>query len=70
MVVYRAAATIESKWMDAWVTYMCRLNTEAQGMFANLVRGDKYSKRSVVLTNKKYQTWALDNQHLFASDKV
>jgi hypothetical protein len=46
-----------------------RLDKEAQGMFANGVRNPKYAKQSMVMTNKKFTKWAMDNNYLFASDK-
>jgi hypothetical protein len=69
MVVYRTLATLDKDWVDAWLDYMVRLDKEAQGMFANGVRDPKYAKQSMVMTNKKFTKWAMDNQHLFASDK-
>jgi hypothetical protein len=48
---------------------MARLDKEAQGMFANGVRQPKYSKQSLVMTNKKFTQWAMDNNYMFASDK-
>jgi hypothetical protein len=69
MVVYRALATLEKDWIDNWMTYMDRLSKEAQGMFANGVRAPKYSKQSLVMTNKKFTQWAMDNNYLFAADK-
>ena len=69
MVVYRTLATLEKDWIDAWMDYMVRLDKEAQGMFANGVRNPKYAKQSMVMTNKKFTKWAMDNNYLFASDK-
>mgnify|MGYP003643855319 FL=1 len=69
MVVYRTLSTLEKDWVDAWMDYMVRLDKEAQGMFANGVRDPKYAKQSMVMTNKKFTQWAMENQHLFASDK-
>jgi len=69
MVVYRALASIEREWVDAWMDYMGRLDKEAQGMFANGVRAPKYAKQSMVMTNKKFSAWALANNHLFTSEK-
>ena len=69
MVVYRALASIDREWVDAWVTYMERLDTEAQGLFVNNVRVDKYSRRDIVLTNKKFTEWAMKNNHMFSKDK-
>jgi hypothetical protein len=69
MVVYRTLATIEKDWVDAWMTYMDRLDTEAQGMFANGVRAPKYGRQDIVLTHGKFTQWAMKHSHLFASDK-
>ena len=69
MVVYRTLASLESSWVNAWMDYMPRLDKEAQGMFANGVRAPKYSKQSMVMTNKKFTQWAMDNNYMFAADK-
>ena len=69
MVVYRTLATIEKEWMDNWMIYMDRLDTEAQGMFANGVRAPKYGRQALVMTNKNFTQWAMKNSHLFAADK-
>ena len=69
MVVYRTLASIEADWLNAWMDYMPRLDTEAQGMFANGVRAPKYSKQSMVMKNKKFTAWAMQNNYMFAADK-
>lgn len=69
MVVYRTLATIEKEWMDNWMVYLNRLDTEAQGMFANGVRAPKYGRQAMVMTNKNFTQWAMKNSHLFAADK-
>ncbi len=69
MVVYRALSTMERDWIDAWMDYVVRLDKEAQGMFANGVRIHRYSKQSVVMTNKKFTDWAMANNYMFAADK-
>lgn len=69
MVVYRTLATIEKEWMDNWMIYLNRLDTEAQGMFANGVRAPKYGRQAMVMTNKNFTQWAMKNSHLFAADK-
>jgi len=69
MVVYRTLASLEKDWLDAWMDYMPRLDKEAQGMFANGVRAPKYSKQAMVMTNKKFTKWAMDNNYMFAADK-
>jgi hypothetical protein len=69
MVVYRSLASMDKEYVDPWMDYMARLDKEAQGMFANGVRQPKYSKQSLVMTNKKFTQWAMDNNYMFASDK-
>ena len=69
MVVYRTLSTIGGDWIDSWMDYMVRLDKEAQGMFANGVRAPKYSKQSMVMTNKKFTDWAMANNYMFAADK-
>lgn len=68
MVVYRTLSTIEADWVDAWMTYMARLETEAQGMFANGVRAPRYRAQSAVMTNKLFTQWARSHGYLFAAD--
>jgi hypothetical protein len=69
MVVYRTLSVIDRDWVDAWMDYLMRLDKEAQGMFANGVRNAKYAKQSIVMTNKKFTTWAMANNYMFAADK-
>ncbi len=69
MVVYRTLASLEKDWLNPWMDYMVRLDKEAQGMFANGVRAPKYSKQSMVMTNKKFTDWAMANNYMFAADK-
>ena len=69
MVVYRALATIERKWVDQWLTYMNRLSKEAQGLFVNGVRATNYSRRDYVVQSKKFQDWCMANNYMFSADK-
>lgn len=70
MVVYRTLSALEKEWINAWMDYLPRLTPEAQAMFANGVRSAKYSKQSMVMTNKKFTDWAMQNTHLYTADKV
>lgn len=70
MVVHRTLSIIERNWMDSWMEYMLRLPKSVQGMFAMTAKKDTYHKRSIVMTNSKFQTWALANNYLTTSDKV
>lgn len=70
MVVFRTLTNIDREWVDAWMTYMVRLDKEAQGMFANGVRQKNYSRQNVVMTNKKFTEWAMQNNYLFTADKA
>jgi hypothetical protein len=70
MVVYRALSTMTADFVDSWLDYMGRLDAEAQGLFANGVRAEKYSKRGLVMTNKKFTAWAMANNYMFTADRV
>jgi hypothetical protein len=70
MTVFRTLSTIDRDWMDAWMTYMDRLDTEAQGLFVNGARSEKYSKRNIVMQNKKFGEWSRLNGYMFQADKV
>jgi hypothetical protein len=70
MVVYRTLSALDKDWINSWMDYLPRLDTEAQAMFANGVRAPKYSKQSMVMTNKKFTVWAMKNNHLYTADKV
>tara|TARA_R110000803_G_scaffold33099_5_gene72589 strand:- start:3591 stop:4682 length:1092 start_codon:yes stop_codon:yes gene_type:complete len=69
MVVYRSLASMDKDYLDPWMDYMARLDKEAQGMFANGVRSPKYAHQSMVMGNKKFTQWAMDNNYMFAADK-
>ena len=69
MVVYRSLATMSADWIDAWMTYLPRLDMEAQGMFAGGVTRDTYAHRKIVMTNRKFTDWAMQNNYMFAADK-
>ena len=49
---------------------MSRIDKEAQGLFANGVRAPKYGKQSLVMSNKKFTDWAMENAYLFSADKT
>lgn len=68
MVVFRTLANIDAKWMDNWMDYQQRLDPEAQAMFANGARSKGYKNQTVVMRNKKFQTWARANSHLYTAD--
>ena len=70
MVVYRTLSALDKDWLNSWMDYLPRLDAEAQALFANGVRSPKYSKQSMVMTNKKFTEWAMQNSHLYTADKV
>ena len=70
MVVYRTLSALDKDWLNSWMDYLPRLDTEAQALFANGVRAPKYSKQTMVMTNKKFTEWAMKNNHLYTADKV
>jgi hypothetical protein len=70
MTVYRALGAMNRDWVDNWVTYMERLDKEAQGLFANGIRANTYAHRSVVMQSKNFTAWAMKNNYMFAADKA
>lgn len=70
MVVYKLLSVLERDWVDACMTYIDRLDKEAQGLFVNGVRAPKYSKRDFIMTNRKFTEWAMKNNYMFTADKV
>lgn len=72
LVVFRALGAIDKSWVDKWMTYFMRLDSEAQGMFVNGVRDESYGKdkQSCVMSNKQFTSWCLSNTHLYSADKV
>ena len=71
MVIYRTIMTIDKSWVDAWMDYMSRIDTEAQAMFANAIRDSKdATKQRAVMTSRKFGEWAMKNGHMYTADKV
>jgi len=68
LVCFRALQTVERSWIDAWMTYMLRLPTEAQALFVNGVRAPGYKNAHMFATHSKFSSWALANGHLFTAD--
>jgi hypothetical protein len=63
--------TIDKTWIDAWMDYMGRIDTEAQAMFANAIRDSKdTTKQRAVMTSRKFGEWAMKNGHMYTADKV
>ena len=70
MVVYRTLASIERDWVNAWMDYLVSLDKEAQGMFANGVRDEKYFARTMVMNTPKFQEFAGKYNYMFTTGKV
>lgn len=71
MVVYRVLGCIEKEWVAAWLTYLQRLPNEAQAMFVNGVRANKYSdtRRAAVMNSPGFTQWVHKFSYLFGGDK-
>jgi energy-coupling factor transporter ATP-binding protein EcfA2 len=71
MVVYRVLGCIEKDWVGAWHVYLQRLPSEAQAMFVNGVRSNKYSdaRRAVVMNSPGFTQWVHKFSYLFGGDK-
>jgi len=71
MVVFRVLGCIEKEWVAAWHTYLQRLPNEAQSLFVNGVRSNKYSdaRRAVVMNSPGFTQWVHKFSYLFGGDK-
>jgi AAA domain (dynein-related subfamily) len=69
MVVYRTLATLEPDWIDQWMIYLDRLDTEAQGLFANGVRAKDYRLQAPVMLNRSFTQWVTTRAYLFGADQ-
>jgi len=69
MVVFRSLASMSKDYINPFMEYLVRLDQEAQGMFANGVRNPKYHAQQLVMTNKKFTDWAMQNNYMFSADK-
>ena len=69
MVVYRALATMNKDFIDPFMEYLNRLDKEAQALFAMQVRNPKYNRQTIVMGNKKFTQWCMDNNYMFGADK-
>ena len=72
MVVFRTLGNISKDWVDAWMIYFKRLDTEAQGMFVNGVRTDSYGKdkQAIIMSNRQFTEWCMTHTHLYSADKM
>ena len=69
MVVYRALATMNKDFIDPFMEYLNRLDKEAQALFAMQVRNPKYNRQTIVMGNKKFTQWCMDNNYMIGADK-
>jgi energy-coupling factor transporter ATP-binding protein EcfA2 len=69
MVVHRALSTMSKEFVEPWMTYINRLDAEAQGFFAMQVRNPKYNKQSLVMNSSKFRDWCIANNYMFTADK-
>jgi hypothetical protein len=69
MVVFRTLGSITQDWVDQWMVYLSRLDIEAQGMFVNGARSNKYPKRDIVMSNRMFTQWAVQNGYLYSAEQ-
>ena len=55
--------SLETKNIDAWVTYMQRLPMEIQALFGINIMAS--SKRDKISKNKTFVDWAIKNEQFF-----
>ena len=70
MVITRMLSDIDSKCVDAYVTYLNRLDQDEKGLFAHAVRNPKNPNRSMISKNANWTKFCAENGWMFAADKV
>lgn len=70
MLVSKVLGSIEKDWVTPWMEYLRRLPVEAQAMFVNGVRSEKYGKAPLMMGNKSFTDFARENNYLYSADKV
>lgn len=68
MIVHRGIQSIERETVDAWVTYVDRLNDNCKSYFLNAATS-KHPKQSLIMNNRKFQEFADRNVHMYSADK-
>jgi len=70
MVVFKVMGSLERDWVDAWMTYFKRLDSETQALFANSVRAKSFNtkKQTMIMTNGSFTQWARENSYMFSAD--
>lgn len=69
MVIYKLLGAIDAKTVDPIMDYVNRLDTEAQALFSNTARSNKYKNHNIVMTNRKFTDWAMKNGYMFSADQ-
>jgi hypothetical protein len=69
MVIYKLLGAVEIKTIDPIMDYINRLDTEAQALFSNTARSNKYKNHNTVMTNRKFTDWAMNNGYMFSADQ-
>ena len=69
MTVFKVLGAMSRDLIDPWMTYLERLNTEAQAMFAQGASSKDYPEHHLVMTNKKFTQWCIENNYLRTADQ-
>ena len=69
MVVFKVLGAMTRDFIDPWMTYVDRLDTEAQAMFAQSACSKDYPEHHLVMTNKKFTQWCINNSYLTTADQ-
>jgi len=69
MVVFKVLGAMTRELIDSWMTYVDRLDTEAQAMFAQSACSKDYPEHHLVMTNKKFTEWCIKNSYLTTADQ-
>lgn len=64
ILVFSAIARVDAASLDAWLTYVSRIDLEWQALFATSVMKSQ-TKQAVCVANKEFRDWCVKNTWLF-----
>jgi hypothetical protein len=71
MIITKVLGMVDREFIDPWMTYLGRLPTEEQALFANGVVAKTYdtTRQQIVMTSPGYRDWAMANNYLMRKDQ-
>lgn len=65
LLIYSAIQNVDEKTITPWMTYLKRLKTEPQALFASSILRVNSKSQVAVSTHSSFLDWAMENQYLY-----